>query len=80
MTDGVYNDFGLGDFVKDEIRIRQRRQPTNGRILGANADLWMTCEKLDDAFYARLDAIGALRRMLGNVVEDQTKIGKCRAV
>src|SRR5580704_18553674 len=78
MTDGVNNDFGLGDFVKDEIRIRQRRQPTNGRILGANADLCMTCKERDDALYARLDAIGALRRMLGNVVGDQTKIGECR--
>ena len=45
---------------------------------GANPDMWMTCEKLDNALYARLDAIGALRRMLGNVVEDQAEIGKCR--
>src|SRR6202035_1983863 len=78
MTDRVNNDFGLSDFIKDEVRIRQRRQPTNGRILGANADMWMTCEKLDDALYTGLDAICALRRMLGNIVEDQTKIGKCR--
>src|ERR1700688_286092 len=78
MTNGVNDDYGLGDFIKDEVRIRQRRQPTNCRILGANADMWMTCEELDNALYARLDASGTLRRMPGNVVEDQTKIGKCR--
>src|SRR5580704_14074743 len=40
--------------------------------------MWMACEKFNNALYARLDAIGALRRMLGNVVEDQAEIGKCR--
>ena len=36
--------------------------------------MWMTCEKFDNTLYARLDPIGALRRILGNVVEDLAEI------
>jgi hypothetical protein len=59
MSDGVDDDFGFGDLVEDEIRIRCRRQTPNGRIISPNADVGMSQKKTDNGLNARLNTFCA---------------------
>jgi hypothetical protein len=61
MTHGVNNDFGFSGLVKNDIRIGRCRQTANGGIIGANADVGMKQEKVDNSLNASLDALGSLR-------------------
>src|ERR1051325_7669803 len=72
------NDFGVGRFVKDEIRVRRRVQAANNRISGADPDMRMRRKKVDDRLGARLNAFGALRRMRGDVIKCRAEIGQGR--
>jgi hypothetical protein len=41
VPNGVNDDFGLRGFVENEVWVRRRRHPANGRIVGAAADVGM---------------------------------------
>ena len=41
MPDGMHDDLGFPDLVENQIRVRGRRHPPDGRIVGAAADVGM---------------------------------------
>ena len=70
VTHRVDDDFAFCDFTKDKVWIGQCCQTANGGVVGANADMGVIGQELDNVSDARLDALRALRRVLGDVVED----------
>jgi hypothetical protein len=61
VADCVDNYFGRRRFIEDQIGIRRCRHAANNAVVGANADVGMIREKVDDGSYARLNTLGALR-------------------
>ncbi len=60
MADRVDDNLRLGDFVENQIRIRWRTQTANNRIIGANANIRVNQEQINDALNASLYALRAL--------------------
>ena len=60
MADRVDDNLRLGDFVENQIRIRWRAQTANNRIIGANTNIRVNQEQIDDALYGSLYALRAL--------------------
>jgi hypothetical protein len=60
MADRVDDNLRLRDFVENQIRIRRRAQTANNRIVGANTDIRVNQEQIDDTLYASLYALCAL--------------------
>lgn len=54
MADRVDNNLRIGEFVENQIRIRWHAQPANNRIIGANTDIGVHQEQIDDVLYAPL--------------------------
>jgi hypothetical protein len=61
MTDRVDDDFRFRDFVEDQKGIWRRSQTTNGRIIGADADIGISWKQSYDIFYPLLHTLGASR-------------------
>ena len=80
MPDGVNDDLGLRGLVENEIGVRRRRHPTDGRIVGAAADLGMQQQKVGEGLNAGLNPPRAPRRMGRDVIEDRAKVGEGRRV
>jgi hypothetical protein len=60
----------------DEIRVRSPDQATNGRVIGASADLRKCRQEIDQLLDALLDAPSALRRMRRDIIENLVQIGE----
>jgi hypothetical protein len=78
MTHGVDDDLCLGDLVDDQIGIRSRHQPANGRIIRVDANIRIDQEQVDDSLYSRLDALRSMWRMDSDVVKDRIDVGESR--
>ena len=70
MPQCMDDNLGFRYLVEDEIGIRQRHQSANCWIFSASADVRVVMQKFNHGLYACLDAIGALWRMGGNVIEN----------
>jgi hypothetical protein len=60
MADRVDDDLGLGGLIENKIRIRQRRQTANNRIICTNTDIGMNQEQANKAPYSSLNALRPL--------------------
>ena len=76
MTYRVDYDLGLRRLIENEVRIGGRRQASNGRIIRSDAGMRMTEQKTEKCLNACLHALGALRRMYGDVIEDRAEVGE----
>ena len=61
MTHRMNDDFGFRGLIKNEIRIRWRRQAVDPLIIRAGADVGMQQEKVDDGLNTSLNVLGSLR-------------------
>src|SRR5713226_7731326 len=78
MPHGMNDDLGLRGLVENQIGVRRRRHPADGRIVRAAAHVRMLQQKVGEGPNAGLNAPRALRRMGGDVIEDRAKVGKGR--
>ena len=78
MADGVNDDFSFRRFVENYVRVGRYGQAADGGTIGACADVRMKQKKVDDGLYSGLNALGSLRRMGGDAVENGVEIGKGR--
>jgi hypothetical protein len=67
MPNGMNDNLVIRDLVKDNIRVRRHRHPTNGRIARAAANVGMHQQEFGQSLNAGLYASRGLRRMSGDV-------------